>query len=167
MEPFRAADHVAMELQQAQRNPQIAQLAMQEIRQDLYQMRPNEALAFERRLNQDLGGRSPLHERPEVVQGPQGQPMRTGGELLVMTDPFRPQMGEQVVKRVGPEFCNEGQRPGYPQQGFNNPGYINPGYQPGYGQPGYGQPGYGQPSIGIGIGVGGRHNRLGIGVVIP
>ena len=111
----RLAAHNAQELQ----TPGMAPQAMMEIRNELQQMPQDQALHFARALNNDMRGQSPLHERAEVVQGQNGQPMRTGNEVLRMSDPYHPGQ-EQTVKRIGQEYLG--------QNG------VNPGaapYQPG------------------------------------
>ena len=159
MEPFRAADHVAQEL----RTPGLQQQAIQEIRQDLLNMTPGEALAFTRRLNEDTRGQSPLHERQEMRIDPYShRPMPTGGELLFLNDPY--QGGEVAVKQIRREFCHPVEQV-VPRVGYGTPGYGAPGYGPGYGRPGYIAP---VPSVGVGVGIPlGRNARIGLGVNIP
>jgi hypothetical protein len=129
----------------SQRNPQLAQMAMQEIRNDIFQMRPDEALMFARRLNQDLGGNSPVHEQPTTMRGPNGYPVR--GELLTMTDPYSGQ--EQTVKAIRPEFCN-------PVAPVGVPMWRQPeGYAP-------------YPGVNLHLNLGGHGgNRVGIGIHFP
>ena len=93
----REAFHVAEELRRG-----MTGQALQDIRNDVYSMRPHEAERFNFALAdacRQMGVRDPLREAPEIRRDPySGRPFQTGNDVLLLTDPYR--RTEDVVKLI-------------------------------------------------------------------
>ncbi|MBS1992896.1 MAG: hypothetical protein JSS83_20405 [Cyanobacteria bacterium SZAS LIN-3] len=92
----QAAHAIARELFSP--DPRMRAHGIQDIRDEVYNMRPREAERFTAILNRDMQGRSPLREVPEVVRDRYGNPCPTGNDVLVLNDPYDGR--REVLKQI-------------------------------------------------------------------
>jgi|GEM_PF-5457893 len=141
-----AAHAIARELNAP--DVRIREHGMNAIRQEVYNMGPNQAERFTTALDMEMGRRgqsSPLREVRETRRDGRGYDCETGNELLVLNDPYDGRRGGEVLKQIRHEQVRyeepRGQvwderppvvireRPIYNEPVYRGPVYRDPGYR--------------------------------------
>ena len=118
---------------------------MNAIRQEVYNMGPNQAERFVNALDIEMGRRgtnSPLKEVREIRPDGRGRDCETGNDLLVLHDPYDNRRGPEVLKQIrhdnvryvepGRQVWDERppviiqERPIYREPVYRDPGYRDP-----------------------------------------